>query len=177
MKKIILVNGLLSGAIVSTLMGISVAVYSSNPDADHSMVLGYAAMLLSFSLIFVAIKIYRDKHNGGIISFGKGFTIGLLIAVIASAIYVATWAVEYHYLYPDFMEKYSVCVINKAKASGASQAAIDKQVAQMASMKESYKNPFFFTLITFAEIFPVGLIVSLICSLILKKKNKPGISA
>ncbi|MCD6013607.1 MAG: hypothetical protein K0Q79_3469 [Flavipsychrobacter sp.] len=171
MKKIVITTGLISGAIVSTLMGISMAFYSKNANMDHSMAMGYAMMLLAFSLIFVAIKIYRDKENGGVISFGKAFTIGLLISLIASAIYVASWAVEYNYFFPDFMDKYSAHIVNKMKASGASQIAIDKQVADMAIMAKEYKNPFFFTLFTFAEIFPVGLIVSLIAALILKRKN------
>ncbi len=172
MKKIVITNGLISGAIVSTLMGISMAFYSKNANMDHSMVMGYAMMLLSFSLIFVAIKVYRDKQNGGVITFGTGFTIGILISLIASAIYVATWAVEYHYFFPDFMNKYSAHIIEKMKASGATQAAIDKQVTEMNTRAEEYKKPVFFVLFTFAEIFPVGLLVSVVAALILKKKNK-----
>lgn len=172
MKKTVIVSGLLSGLIVSLLMGISMAFYSSNSDMDHSMILGYATMLLAFSLIFVAIKIFRDKQNGGYITFGKAFTIGLFISLIASAIYVAAWAIEYNYFFPDFMDKYCSHMIDKAKASGATKAALDKMTIEMAQAKESYKNPIVFILYTFFEIFPVGLLVSLIAALILKKKNK-----
>lgn len=173
MKKIIIVSGLISGIIVSTLMAISMALYSCNENSDHSMALGYAFMLLAFSLIFVAIKIYRDKEGEGVVSFGKAFTIGLLISLIASAMYVATWAVEYHFFFPDFMDKYTAHIIEKLKSSGATQAAINEQVKEMSLMAEKYKNPFFFTLFTFAEIFPVGLLVSLIAALILKRKKVP----
>jgi len=173
MKKIAITTGIISGIIVSAIMGVSMAFYSSNANASHSMLLGYASMLLAFSLIFVAIKNFRDKHSGGAITFIQGFTIGIIISVIASAIYVASWAVEYKYFLPDFMDKYSAQTIAQAKAAGASAADLAKQTAEMAAMKENYKKPVFFTLITFAEIFPVGLIVSLIAALILKKKNKP----
>jgi hypothetical protein len=171
MKKIVIISGLIAGAIVSTIMATSMALMT-NCGGDGSMLIGYASMLLAFSMIFVAIKNYRDKQNGGVISFSKALTIGILIALIASSFYVATWAIEYKYFMPDFMDKYAAHAIDKIKASGASPASMDKQIAQITSMKTNYNNPLFFTVITFAEIFPVGLIVSLICALILKRKDK-----
>lgn len=172
MKKIVIVCGLIAGAIVASLMGISMLMYNNHPDSEHSMMLGYATMLLAFSLIFVGIKIFRDKHNGGTVSFGKGFMIGLYITLIASTIYVAVWALEYKYVFPDFMEKYSAGVVAKAKASGLSQDKLDAQLKEMAMYRDMYKNPVFFTVLTYAEILPVGLIVSAIAALILKRKNK-----
>lgn len=171
MKKIVIICGLISGAIVSGLMGISMFMYTKNPDYNASYVTGYATMILAFSLIFVGIKIFRDKHNGGSISFGKAFRMGLYITLITSTIYVATWAVEYNYVFPDFMEKYSAHMISEVKASGASQAKMDAKLKEMAMYRDMYKNPLFFTLLTYAEILPVGLIVSLIAALILKKRN------
>jgi len=72
---------------------------------------------------------------------------------------------------PDFMEKYSAHMIDEMKASGASQVEIDKQTKEMASFGEMYKNPFFNAMMTYVEILPVGLVVTLISSLILKRKS------
>ena len=72
----------------------------------------------------------------------------------------------------DFAEKYSAHMLDKLKASGASQIEIDKQTKEMANFAEMYKNPFFNAMMTYAEILPVGLIVTLISSLILKRKIK-----
>jgi hypothetical protein len=69
------------------------------------------------------------------------------------------------------MDKYCTHVLKETKASGASQIEIDKKTTEMASFKELYKNPLFVVLITYIEILPIGLIISLIGALILKRKE------
>lgn len=173
MKKIIIINGLIAGIIVSFLMLFSVTYAShckGNVDYESSMMIGYATMLIGFSLVFVGIRNYRDKYNAGVISFGTAFKIGIMITLIASTIYVVCWLIDYFYFIPDFMDKYSAHMLDKLKASGASQVEIDKQAQQMASMGKLYKNPLFNAMMTYLEILPVGLVVTLISSLILKRK-------
>lgn len=172
MKKNVLVFGLIAGFIVSVFMVLSMANCIDAGDFGHSMVLGYAAMIIAFSFVFVGIKNQRDKLDGGIITFGKAFKTGLWITLIASTIYVAVWLVDYYYFIPDFMEKYSAHMIEQTKASGASAAEMDKQLADMAYYKEMYKNPLFVILFTYMEILPVGLLITVISAFILKRKEK-----
>ncbi len=141
-------------------------------DYNISLFVGYASMLIAFSLVFVGIRNYRDKYNGGVISFGKAFKIGIMIVLIASTIYVIAWLIDYSYFVPDYLEKYSALMINKLKASEAGQIEINKQTKEMAAMAKMYKNPFFNAMMTYVEILPVGLVVTLISSLILKRKTQ-----
>lgn len=170
MKKIIWINGTIAGLIVGAMLAYSTIIYTKTQSYPGSMLIGYASMLIAFSLIFVGIKTYRDKYNGGIISFGKAFTTGLWITLIASSIYVLVWLICYYFFMPDFMDKYVEQMLNDAKTSGASDADIASQRSKMASYQEMYKNPLFVILLTYAEILPVGLVVSLISALILKRK-------
>lgn len=173
MKKNILVYGLISGLIVAILMILSVTYFShceGKVDYSISMLIGYASMLIAFSVIFVGVKNYRDKFNGGLISFGKAFKIGILMMLIASTLYVIAWMIYNTYFMPDFIEKYSAHAIDQLKAEGASQAEIAKETKAMASFAAMYKNPLFKAAMTYAEILPVGIIVTLITALILKKK-------
>jgi hypothetical protein len=174
MKKNILIYGLIAGAVVSILMLFNVNYIShceGNVDYDTSLLIGYASMLIAFSLVFVGIRNYRNKYNGGVISFGKAFKTGILIVLIASTIYVAAWLIAYFFFMPDFAEKYSAQMLNELKASGASQLDIDKETKEMANLVRMLKNPFFNAMMTYAEILPVGLVVTLISSLILKRKT------
>lgn len=174
MRKNILIYGLISGIIVSVFMLVSMNYFShceGNVDMSTSMAIGYASMLIAFSLVFVGIRNYRDKYNGGVISFGKAFTIGILIVLIASTMYVVAWMIDYFFFMPDFAEKYAAHILAELKNSGASQAEIDKQTKEMADFARMYKNPLINAMMTYMEILPVGLIVTLLSAFILKRKT------
>lgn len=179
MKKIILTYGLISGIIVSGIMLVSMNYLShckGNMDYNTSMVVGYASMLLAFSLVLVGVKQYRDKSNAGVISFGMAFRIGIFIVLIASTLYVLAWLVNYYFFMPDFIERYSAHMLEDMKAEGASASEIQKEAQEMASFAKMYRNPFFNALITYLEILPMGLIVTLISAFILKRRVQESLN-
>ena len=169
MRKVVLVYGIIAGLIVAGMMIFSTAYFCSKGDFDHGLIYGYTSMIIAFSMIFVGVKSFRDKHNGGTISFGKAFKIGLFISLIASTIYVISWLINYYCFMPDFMDKYAVIMAAKAQASGITGDQLAKKTAEIAQMKEWYKNPFFVILMTYVEILPVALVVTVITALILKR--------
>lgn len=178
MKRTVLIYGAIAGAVVSLFMSTTMLL-TANDEMVHtgasSMLLGYLGMLIAFTFIFVAIKSYRDKENGGVISFGKAFRIGLLIALIASTLYVVAWAIVYKAFLPDYMDKYCAAIIEQEKPN-LSAEALQARIAEMNKTKEMYATPWGFTLFTYAEILPVGILVSLIAALVLKRKSKVAIA-
>jgi amino acid transporter len=175
MKRTVLVFGLIAGIIVTAIMVISMARCYSNPNFESSMVLGYASMLLAFSFIYVGVKNYRDKYNEGIISFGKAFKVGFLICLVASTVYVLVWLIDYYLFIPDFMDKYTAHTLLEAKKSGASATELASKTEEMNKYKEMYKNPIWIILLTYMEIIPIGLVVSLISAMILKRKSNDNL--
>jgi Protein of unknown function (DUF4199) len=174
MKRNIIIYGIIAGVIVSILMLLSVNSLGhsdGNFDYNRSLFIGYASMLVSFSLVFVGIRNYRDKYNAGLISFGKAFKIGILIVLLASTIYVIAWLVDYFFFIPDYAEKFSAHMLDQLKTSGASKDEMAKQTREMANFAILYKNPLYNAAMTYVEILPVGLVVTLISSLILKRKT------
>lgn len=171
MKKIIIICGLLAGLIVAAWMLLAMSGYKS-PNFEGSMLLGYTGMVVALSLIFVGIKSYRDKQGNGTISFGKALKMGLLITLVASTIYVIAWQIDYYFFIPDFFEKYSAHIIRDMKAHGASPAQIQQQMTDSQQTGKLYRNPLFNAMFTYIEILPVGIIMSLLAALILKRKLK-----
>lgn len=129
-------------------------------------------MILAFSLIFIGIRNYRNKYNNGVITFGKAFKRGLFITLIASTMYVVVWLIDYYLFIPDFMDKYTAHVLRQSQADGASQQELQKKAAEMAKFKEMYKNPLIVILLTYAEVMPIGLVITLISAAILKRRSK-----
>ena len=177
MKKNVLVFGSISGLIITALMIVSTSMCYNNPNFEGSMIIGYASMLIAFSFIFVGIKNYRDKYNEGLITFGKAFKIGLFIALISSTFYVVTWLIEFYAFMPDFIEKYSEHVLTQAKNAGASAEELAKQTEEMSGYVKMYKTPIGVILLTYMEVLPLGVVVALIAAAILKRKQKPGVTA
>jgi hypothetical protein len=173
MKKTIWICGVIAGVISVSWGVVGEGLLSDHLSLNTRLIFGYATMILGFSLIFVAIKNYRDNYNNGQITFGKALRIGLLITLIASTVYVVVWMIDFSYFVPDYGEKYTAQAIAELKASGASAAEIQKQGAEMASTMAKYKSSAFFrVMFTYLEIVPVGVVISLIAALILKNKSK-----
>jgi len=170
MKKNIIVFGLLSGVVISVMMLYMVSYLYNNPGFEPNMVLGYTAMLAAFSFIFVGIRNYRNKFNNGYITFSEAFKVGLYISLIASTIYVAVWLVDYYFFVPDFMDKYAEHALEVTRREGATPAELAAKAREIAEEKEAYKNPVMVILITYAEVLPIALIITLVSALILKKK-------
>lgn len=174
MNRTILIFGLLAGAIVSALLALALLLAKGNQAAfDWSMVISYASMLLAFCLIFVAIRSYRDRYRQGRISFGQGFRIGLGITLIASALYTLTWVVLYKTVYPEYPQDYSRYTLEKMRAEGKSATEIKTTAQQLATAFADYDTWYVLLGYTYLEIFPVGLLVSLLSALILKRKPSP----
>ncbi len=170
MQKIILKNGLIAGLIVSIFMVCSMAYVYNSEHAEGSMLIGYVSMLAAFSFVFIGIKNYRDKVADGKITFFTAFKIGIAISAIASLMYVLAWGIEFHFFMPDFLDKYVASEIDKLKTLNLSTAELETKTKEIESSKGFYDNVLSFFAITFAEIFPVGLLVTIVSALILKKK-------
>jgi hypothetical protein len=171
MKKTVLTFGLIAGAILSGMMLITLQ-FQDAIGFDKGEIVGYTTMVAAFLLIFFGVRSYRDNVAGGTVRFGRAFAVGALIGVVASVCYVATWELVYFKLAPDFGAKYQAHILDKARASGASEEALAKQKADLDRYVVLYNNPAINVGLTFLEPLPVALIVALASAGVLSRRKK-----
>lgn len=170
MLRYMLIYGALSGAIVigSAVLGSSLAGTEHVAGLEW---LGYLIMLLALTLVFVGIKQYRDRVLGGVIRFGTGVLLGLGMSVVAGIIYVAVWEVYLATTDHAFIEAYTTGLIEARRAEGLSGPELQALIAEMETLQAQYANPLFRLPMTFLEIFPVGLLVTLVSAAILRNSR------
>lgn len=153
MKKSVLKYGGY-GFVLSILLFLLGHNFGKEIDYSTQEVVGYLTIIVSLIFVFFGIKHFRDKENNGALSFGKGMTIGLLISMItalgiAIADLIYTTAIN-----PDFLEEY--------------KSAMDAQGYE--GEIPDYSSGFM-AFIMFITVLIIGLIISLISSLILQRKE------
>ena len=171
MKQIIVTYGAVAGVVAIVGVIASIALGSGEPFQEHLEWLGYLVLLVALSTIFVGIKRHRDHNLGGVITFGSGFTVGIGIAVLAGVIYTLVWEAYLAITDYSFIHEYTQFVIAGKEASGVGGAELEALKSDMATMVEQYGNPLIRLPMTFMEIFPVGLLVTLISAGVLRKSD------
>ena len=170
MKRLVLIYGVIAGLIVSLLMLFTMPFGQDEPNFENSEIFGYLGMLVSLSLIFVAVFQHR-KQNGGVITFGKAFLIGLFITLIAGVFYAITWEIYMSSSEFDFMTEYANQMALQMEKDGIPQETIDAKMEEMKAMAEYYKNPAIRFGMTVMEILPVGILLSLIAGFAFKRNG------
>jgi hypothetical protein len=174
MKKVVLIFGSISGIIAATLLMISVP-YMLSGELKGSMGWGFTSQIIALIPLFFGIKAYRDKYKGGNIKFINGFGVGMLIVLIASIIYAIGWEISLmlnDITGEEFMAFMAECEADSMAKDGASSAEIARMKAETIALGQTtYSNPVFRFMMTMAEMLPVGIIISLVSALVLKKKE------
>jgi hypothetical protein len=177
MKKTILIFGLISGVLSSAMMIGSLPLMNKLNHGGLAYLYGYTTIVLSFLLVYFGIRSYRDNLGAGAITFGRAFTVGICITLISCVFYVVTWDIVYFKFMPDFMTSYTAHAIQQARASNLSPADLQAKIDQLNHTQQLYRNPFFMSAMTFREPFPVGLVITLISSAILRRKPQSAVTA
>jgi hypothetical protein len=173
MKKVILIYGLIAGTILGIMFFITVPLHRNGIiNFDNGMWVGYTTMVISLSLVFFGVKSCRDNHQNGVITFGRAFKVGGLIALVACVMYCLTWEIAYNTVSSGYMEAYGDYEQEKLKSNGASEAELQEAAKEFHKLLKVYDgNPLVRFAFTMMEILPVALIISLLSAALLRKKE------
>ena len=171
MLRTILKFGVIAGLVVGGFEIVTFVVFSGMPPLKYGMLIGYTTMLIALSAVFVGIKQHRDVDRGGVIGFWPALGVGLGVSFIAGIFYVAAWEAVQAMTHMDFASSYAQAIIASEKAKGASAETLAKLSTDMEAFKVQYANPMYRLPMTFVEIFPVGVLVSLISAGLLRNSR------
>ena len=168
MVQKILSFGTAAGLVIgSILFGLTVGM-KNHPPLAYGMLIGYLTMLLGLSAVFVAIKKHRDADLGGVIRFWPALGLGLGVSLVASLFYVAAWEAALAVTQMDLAGSYADALMAEQRTRGASAEALAKLAVEMETFKVEYANPLIRLPMTLTEIFPVGVLVSLVSAGLLR---------
>ncbi len=138
------------------------------------ILLSLVSLAIAFFGIFLSTKKVRNEVLGGEITFGQGILIGLVVIFVASVISAIYVYIQSTIIDPDYMknilEAQKEWMYEFMSSKGVSEEQIEKAIEGIdAKMNEMNPLKTAITSIVSSTIF--GLIISLITSAILKKKN------
>jgi hypothetical protein len=169
MKRTVLTFGLITGAVFAAML--AMIPFSHRIGFGFAEILGYTTLVVSALMVFFGVRSYRENAAGGHLTFGRGFAVGILITLIFSICYVATWEFVFFKFTPDFADKYADHMVARARASGATAEKIQKSIRDAEEFKVNYRKPLYNVAETFIEVFPTGLAATLISAAILRRKS------
>ena len=171
MKKTILVYGALIGVVAIGAMTLGMSMGGPEDMSSSSMLVGYLIMLVAFALIFPAVKGFRDREQGGVIRFGQAFVLGLAISAVAGLFYVVGWEGYLAATDHAFIDQYQQAQVRMLEERGLSGEELEAAKSKLEAQMQAYRNPLVRMPITFTEPLPVGLLVSLVAALVLRRSE------
>lgn len=171
MNKTIVRYGLYSAAAM-VLFFLGTYLFFGNSPSNWTLqeVLGYLSMVLALSFVFFGIRHYRNNENGGQLNFAQGMKLGLLITLISSLAFGIFDSLYVKFFWPDFGDKY-YAHLKEDMSKKISGAELQKALEELSSQKEMFSNPLALFGLMFITVFLIGIIITVISTLILKTKT------
>src|ERR1700724_4358914 len=80
MKRTVLTWGLISGGVCTGLV-LATTAFADAIGFDKAEILGYTIIVASALFVYFGVRSYRENVNGGKVTFGRGFQVGLLMPI------------------------------------------------------------------------------------------------
>lgn len=134
-------------------------------------IVGYTTMITSLIFVYFGIKHHKDYELNGEISFKTAFTIGALISIFTALGFGLMDAIYITWINPEFAEQYLAYEMNLLDArTDLSTEEIRLEKLTLRKQNEAYGNPLVVFFSMTMIVFVIGVIISLLSSLLLHKK-------
>lgn len=170
MKSTVFRYGLYASLLILGLSAFSLFILAKSADYSTQEIAGYLTIALSMIFVYFGIRHYRDKVNGGVLRFGEGLKLGILIALIPSICFGLFDILYTQVINPDWSAEYYKHYTDQIRASTPAdqvQAKLDK----LDKQRELFSSPAMEFLLMFLTVFVIGVIASVISALTLRRSN------
>lgn len=168
MKAFIQKFGIISVAIIFGVNLISIAILGVGGESyGMGEIIGYATILVAELLILVAIAQYK-KQQGGVITFGQAFKLGIGIAALGGLAFGLYNVIYILWIDPLFNERYFAYSMNL----DMNAPDFADQYAAFAAEQGFFLSISFQTFLMFMTVFLIGLVISVIGGLVFQSKGK-----
>jgi hypothetical protein len=171
MIRLILICGVIAGLLVAVPMVWLMMTLTEETAPENGALYGYLTMIIALTAVFLGIKHYRDNTLGGVVKFVPALMVGLGISAVASLFWVVGWEISLAFSGFNYADAYANATMEAARAEGASQAELEEVKAQAEAFTKMYANPLFRLPITFIEMFPIGVLISLVSAALLRNSR------
>jgi len=173
MLRIILIYGIIGGVIVGApmLWGMLTFDVSAGEMPENGAIIGYTTMLLALTGVFLGVKHYRDRELGGVVKFWPALGVGLGIGAVASLGWVIAWEISLMATKFDFASMYGQMMLEQAQKDGANAEKLAQVAKDNQAFAVMYANPVARMGITFLEMFPIAVVISLVSAALLRNSR------
>ena len=175
MKPVIFRYGIYATLAIVGLSAIHFFVLMPNTSWQNAEIAGYLTMILSMIFVFMGIRYYRDHVKNGVLSFGEGLKIGVLIVLIPSVFFGLFDILYTEVLNPSFFDDYYSHYVQKIKDSTPADQVAAK-LKDLQDQKEMFGKPVFQFLLMAGTVFVIGFIVTIISALTLKRNRTASVA-
>lgn len=155
-----------------TILGVAwIAFFAlGNASLTTQEVAGYLSMLLAMIFVFLGIRHFRNNVNGGILTFGQGLKIGVLIVLIPAVAFGLFDILYTEVINPTWKEDYYAKYIENLRKSVAADK-LDSAIRKAEKEKERFSHPAFHFLFMAGTVFVIGFIVTIISTIALRRNK------
>lgn len=170
MAKTVFRYGLYAALMIIGISLISFFFILPSGNMQLSEIIGYLTIVLSMIFVFLGIRHFRDRHNGGSLSFGQGLKIGILIILIPSSAFGLLDIVYTEWINPGWKDEYYDNYIAELRKTTRADK-LDDAIARAEKQRELFDSPAMQFILMFATVFIIGMIVTIISSLALRRRR------
>jgi uncharacterized membrane protein (DUF106 family) len=167
----VLYNGLIWGLIIG-FAGIiyQVILYMLNQNLNQA--LGMAGLLITFGLLLLGMRSFRDVIREGLLPFGTAFSFGIVAIVVSGIIGIVYAYILWTVIDPDILTKMMEMQTQKMLDKGLP----DEAVEQAMGFITRFMKPGLMAVFGLVNSIVMGVILSLIAGAIMKREESGDVS-